>query len=88
MKSINKYILKMIKEQFINTHEDASILSVEMQNGIPRIWITVDTEKPKQNIQIGIYETGKLIPSDICSMFFINTIVTNKHEWHVFQIME
>ena len=75
MNTIYEYPLEITDHQFIETHEDAFVLSVKMQNGEPYIWIAVDTEKPKTKIQIGIYGTGNPIPIGVCTMSFIDTII-------------
>lgn len=88
MNTIHKYPLAITDHQFIETYEDAHILSVKLQNKIPYIWIAVDTKKPKDKLEIGVYGTKNLIPSDVCTMFFIDTIIENQNEWHVFQLTE
>lgn len=88
MNTIYKYPLAITDYQFIETYKDAHILSVKMQNEMPYIWIAVDTKKPKAKLEIGVYGTGNPIPSDVCTMFFIDTIIENQFVWHVFQLTE
>lgn len=88
MDTIYKYPLKITDHQFIETYEDAFVLSVKVVNGKPYIWIAVDTEKPKANIEIGIYGTGNPIPLEVCNMDFIDTIINKPFVWHIFKLTE
>jgi hypothetical protein len=90
MKIIYKYPIQMTNHQFVETYEDYFILSVRIQNGEPFIWVLVDTDKPRTRLELGVYETGNQIVTDVYTLTFIDTIFTNQGQcvWHVFEITE
>jgi len=49
-------------QTLIEMPKDAQILSVQVQNEIPCIWVLVDPEKPKNEKVIEIFGTGHKIP--------------------------
>jgi hypothetical protein len=58
MKTIYKYELAIDDTQELMLPEGAEILTVQMQDGYPRLWALVDPHAPKKRRYIDIYGTG------------------------------
>lgn len=63
--------------------ENAQILSVQIQDGIPQLWALVDTDNSTEFRYFHIYGTGVLIPDE--NLEFIGTIQNPPLVWHVFE---
>lgn len=57
-KTIWKFPLKTIDQQFIEMPVGAEILSIQSQNNYPCLWALVDRNAKRENISIEIYGTG------------------------------
>jgi len=58
MITIHKYELELNTFQDISTHCGFCILDVQVQNGVPCLWVQVDTDQPKCKQGIIIHGTG------------------------------
>jgi len=87
MKRIFKYTLQVMDMQKINVPEDSTILTVQVQKGIPCLWVLVDTEKAHEDRFIQIVGTGNPIPEGIIR--YIGTFQVLEDNWfvgHVFEV--
>ena len=87
---IFKYLLKMEGKQKIDLPENARILTVQTQNGIPCIWAIVDEESTKtKHHTIRTYGTGHPFDSHI-HCFYVGTYQLNGGNlvFHVFDESE
>ena len=87
MKRIFKYPLKITDLQKISMPKDSTLLTVQVQNGIPCLWALVDTDKETEERFIGIIGTGNLVPKGI--LRYIGTFQGLENNWfvgHVFEV--
>lgn len=71
MKTIYKYQLQTTDEQVIELPKYYQILSVQIQNGVPCMWVLVDPENEPDSTKIRIYGTGHQF--DLKAWKFIDT---------------
>ena len=64
MKTIWKYPLEITDQQFVEVPEGSELLTVQMQNGTPQLWVKCDNNKPKVFKRIRIYGTGHKLWAD------------------------
>lgn len=85
MKRIYKYQLETTDEQVIELPQCYQILSVQVQNGVPCMWVLVDPENVADKAKIRIYGTG--YPFDLQAWKFIDTYQLNGGQlvFHVFE---
>jgi len=87
MKRIFKFPLQVMDMQKINVPEDSTILTVQVQKGIPCLWVLVDTEKAHEDRFIRIIGTGNPVPRGIIR--YIGTFQALENNWfvgHVFEV--
>lgn len=71
MKSIWKFPFEVTNEQKIFMPRTAKVLSVQMQNGVPCMWVLVDTEEQKEARTFIVQGTGHPCVCDVSE--FIGT---------------
>jgi hypothetical protein len=88
MKTIYKYQLKTTDDQIIEMPSDAEILTVQVQNGIPCIWVKVNTELPTIPYHFKIHGAGHPVTNDY-NYKYIGTYQLNNGElvFHVWFIV-
>lgn len=64
MRTIYKESLTVTRKQFIEVHEDSKILTIQIQDGQPFVWMEVDTSKPIITLCFWLFGTGHGIPED------------------------
>lgn len=65
---------------------DCNAVKIDMQDGIPTMWILVDTEDLTQETEFRIYGTGQELTHDIDGFFFhAGSFFQGTFVWHVFQ---
>lgn len=86
MKTIWKYQLEIIDSQMIPMPYGAEMLSVQLQNGYPCLWVLVETKNRKVPIWIHTYEIGHEIQDHI-NLEYISTyqIIEKGLVFHVFE---
>ena len=95
MKQILKFKLEIISEQIIDVPQSAKILTVQIQNGIPVLWIIVkDGIVPycKRQRKIVTYGTGHTLPErydepKYWKRKYIGTYQKGDFVGHVFEII-
>jgi hypothetical protein len=88
MKKICKYALDVRAVQDIEIPHGSMLLSVQVQNQKPCLWVLVyDTEAEKEVIRLRTIGTGKLISDeDFDPRDFLGTYQLGSFEAHVFQV--
>ena len=82
---IGKFPLSMEDVQQIEMPEGAEILTVQLQRGTPCIWALIDTDKPKQLVEIEMFGTGH--PMDDKLRKYIGSFQM-KEEQFIFHVFE
>lgn len=75
MKTIWKFILETTDTQRILIPSGSSILTVQSQNGEPRLWAEVNHDSPLENVIIETFRTGH--PMDESKRDYIGTYQMN-----------
>lgn len=87
MKRIFKYPLKVTDLQKISMPKDSTLLTVQVQKGIPCLWALVDMDKETEKRLIGIIGTGNPVPENV--LRYIGTFQALENNWfvgHVFEV--
>ena len=86
MKTIHKYPLTLLKTQTITMPDEAKVMCVQTQGGIPCIWAAVDTDMPLVNRSFLTVGTGHEITVD--TLWYVGTYQQENGEfiWHVYEI--
>lgn len=66
-----KYILEVTDEQWLELPRGYRFLSVDVQNGVPCLWVQVDSEAVKDSILVVTVGTGEPMRKD--DMKFLGT---------------
>ena len=88
MKTIYKCSLKLKDENIIKIPEKSEIMDIQMQNGLPVMWVLVDTDSPVIDVKISIYGTGCNIPEGTTENDYIATVQDGSMVWHFFLTYE
>ena len=83
MKTIWKYPLESGKN-IISLPWDNQILTVQMQNGEPYVWVLLDPKEKTYPTLLEVYGTGHTI-EDSQSKHYIGTWQDGKCVWHLFK---
>lgn len=84
MKRIYKYPLVLGDTQ-IDLREDAQVLAVQTQAGLPQLWALVDDDADMKRVPLRIYGTGHEAP-DAENLNYVGTFqqAGGALIWHVF----
>jgi len=80
--TIFKYPLPTSKTKVSMPHS-ATILSVQLQHGIPCIWAMVDVDNDLEDREFWIFGTGHVLPDN--PGIYIGTILDGSFVWHIFE---
>ena len=69
MDTIYKFPLKIEDVQIIDMPNDAQILTVQMQDGVPCLWAKVDPNKRMRPYAFRIFGTGHPIPDNFRGVY-------------------
>ncbi len=85
MKTTHKFPLAVADLQKVGMPKDSTILTVQIQRGIPCLWALVDTNKAGEERFIRIIGTGHPVPEDI--LRYIGTFQLQEGNFigHVFE---
>lgn len=87
MKTIWKYPLQVTDIQYLHLPENSTILSLQVQDGIPRVWVLLDDEELKESeLEIYMFGTGHKVYADVEPTKFIGTfqLLHGNLVFHVF----
>lgn len=83
MKKIFKYQIPIARKIRLDFPVGGKILTFQMQNGIPTIWILIDDEKVSWTHFFSLYPTGE--DTEIYSdNEYIGTVIDREFVWHLF----
>jgi len=83
-KTIYKYPLVVYDMQIIEIINDAEILSIQVQNGVPCLWALVDPKKEKEERTFEIFGTGNpMMCDDDIRRKFIGTFQMYDGKFHL-----
>lgn len=85
-KVIYKYPLSGKPDQIIEVPEDHKILCVQLQDGIPTLWIEVIPGNDLQKVRIVTIGTGHTFEMGLLQ--YIGTVQTGFLVWHVYEDKE
>lgn len=84
MITIHKYQFKIQDTFTIPMPENAKIITVQLQAGIPTLWAIVDTSQPVVQRLFKIVGTGEELNGMVWYDTHLGTIQLNGFVWHVF----
>lgn len=90
MKTIHKYDLSALPTGVVaslHMPQNAQLLSVQMQNGKPMLWVLIDTAQPHIEREILIVGTGWKIEAPVV-IKHIDTVQVGAFVWHYFDCGE
>ncbi len=82
MNSVWKYPLSMGHTD-VELPGGAKVLHVDEQDGIPQMWVLVDTEAPKEPRQFEVRGTGHNVEE---GRIYVDTWQSPPYVWHLFEI--
>ncbi len=85
MITIYKYQFVIADAVEILMQQNAKILSVQLQDGIPTMWALVDTEPGVEIRHFEVVGTGQQLDGLIVFKTHIGTIQANGLVWHIFE---
>lgn len=83
MKTIYKYAIDINGPNVINTHCMPEFLSFQMQDGMPYIWLLVDTNQFITEYRFTIVGTGLSVPD---RSRYRGTVQDGQFVWHLFEL--
>lgn len=83
-KAVWKYNLDEVTK--IGVPSGYQILTVQLQQGIPCVWILVNTENPKEEVTIKIYGTGHTIEDNIGKYLGTFQVASGTLIFHAFEV--
>lgn len=93
LRMIYKYPLKVEYKQTISLPGRAEVLTVQVQNGVPSLWVSVEPDELAENHTFLTFGTGHAIDSsedqDIDGMGYVSTyqLEGGKLVFHVFEVL-
>ena len=85
MRQIWKYPLALVDKQTIQMPTGAEVLSVQLQEGVPYMWVLVGPEPERVERIFHVYGTGHPIPNYISKRMFIGTWQYPGLVFHLFE---
>ena len=86
MRTIYKYKLEVKSEQIICTPRGARILSLQVQDSTPCLWVEVDPNAEGVDRDIYMYGTGHPIAVEHRGATFLGTVQIDGFVWHYFMV--
>ncbi len=81
---IFKYPLIMPSDRIqIQMPKNAKVLSVQIQDGRPRLWAIVDDTEPLEEKSFSVFGTGHPLPDNLGN--FVGTFQMGTFVWHLFE---
>lgn len=84
MNTIHKYRIKESEEFELELPAEYKVLTIQMQFGIPHMWIMVNTVYPMQPVRFRIFGTGHDL-GKIKDKEYIGTFQQDSYVWHLFR---
>jgi hypothetical protein len=82
-----KYSLDWSAFQQLDMPRGAKVLSLQVQNGEPKVWVLVNGSEPHERRSFGTYATGETLPTGTDLGRFVGTYQRNGGDlvFHVFE---
>ena len=88
MQAVWKFPFTITGRLTIDLPAGATVLSVQMQRGLPVLWALTDLDiDVHQTRSFAIFGTGQKIPEDIKHLHFISTFQDDPYVWHAFEVL-
>ena len=86
-KTIHKYSLEMVNQQKVVLPKNARILTIQFQEGDPKLWYLFDTkEEETEERLIELFGTGHiLVYNEDIARKYISTVVEEELVFHFFE---
>lgn len=85
MITMYKYQFEFAKEVTIEMPDGPTMLSVQLQNGVPSMWAMVNTDNAPKSYKLACYWTGEEI-TNADQLRFIGTVqAADNLVWHIFE---
>jgi len=81
-KTIWKFPLNVMPSQWITVPSDSKALSIDVQSGVPCLWMLLDPNAPTTARKIHCFGTGQDV--DAAHDQFIGTVLVGPYVWHYF----
>lgn len=65
---IFKYQIQQLHKFTLLIPKGARILDIDVQKGIPQMWVSVEDDQPEELRMFHLFETGEAIPQEIYRM--------------------
>ena len=86
MQTIWKFPFKIERQITIEMPRGAKVLSIQVQDGVPCMWATVDSDSGMVPQKFNLYGTGSKLPTYWGkSMRYVDTFQHGEFVWHVFE---
>lgn len=85
MITIHKFQFDITDDVTITMPEDAKILNVETQNGIPTLWALVNTDRVFKDHGFKLFGTGHEILDKWNTIDHVATFQVGPFVWHMFR---
>ena len=86
MKRIFKFPLQVSDLQKIGMPKDSTLLTVQVQNGVPCLWVVVETDKEIEERFIRIIGTGHSVPENVLRYIGTFQVMKGTFVGHVFEV--
>jgi hypothetical protein len=85
MRTVYKYPFQVADRFTLELPEDFWPLSVQVQDGVPCLWVLMDTEKPRATFTFSVFGTGRPIRKGLDIDGYIGTFQMPPFVWHLFE---
>lgn len=82
---IHKFPLELTEHQTVTFRSPApcaDLLTVQMQNDVPTLWVETDRMAPEHTVHIFIVGTGNPIPDN--AVMHLGTVIDDGYVWHIY----
>lgn len=84
MKTIYKYELPVLGETITIEGQFNNLLTLQLQNNIPYIWMEIDTDRPKMELSITAVGTGWSLDLLKDEWHYIDSIMDDRIMYHYY----
>lgn len=82
--TIYKYPLLEVTGQIIQIPSMRKFLCVQMQRGVPTLWVLVNPDSKKTSVSIWRVPTGSMENNDLFMGSYLGTVQDHGFVWHYF----
>lgn len=81
-RKIFKYSLEIVQEQRIEMPAGCKVLGLQMQRGVPALWVEIDPKEPMISYRIRMVGTGH--DFDAYALHYLGTVQDGPLVWHYY----